>query len=219
MVLQTKNMLVPGSCLHGSITSVFAEAQHSHHSIPIAVVSRDAGLRLLPTRIARHPRHLAHPSWRRFQDTGLYLAWKQGLQLLLAMLFSPTGLAHSSLLQPGGSKSQRDIAKGYRALAATVTAEFHRSSAPCLRYGDCVPGSPAADCCGVLSGPIQQHEVGHSSVCSPAVSLTALRVCIWTVLQGSPFMCQVLILQMEAYVSCQPFNMHSGKDANGCRPS
>ena len=32
-------------------------------------------------------------------------------------------------------------------------------------------------------------------------------------------MCQVLILQMEAYVSWQPFNMQSGKDANGCRPS
>ena len=71
---------------------------------------------------------LTHAACHRFQDTGLYVAWKQGLQLLLAMLFSPTGLAHSSLLQPGGSKSQRDIAKGYRALAATVTAEFHRSS-------------------------------------------------------------------------------------------
>ena len=62
----------------------------------------------------------------------MYVAWKQGLALLLAVLFSPTGLGGSSMLQPeGGSRSQRDIAKGYRALANAVTAEFHRSSALC----------------------------------------------------------------------------------------
>ena len=87
----------------------------------------------------------------RFQDAALYMAWKQGLQLLLALLFSPTGLAVGGHMQPSGPQSQRDIAKGYRALAATMTAHKHRNSE--------LPAPAAWRCCHDCLQVMQAHIV------------------------------------------------------------